>query len=358
MQGDPDRKVGITVVDDLPYAVEGARITLTSGAAAGRSLYCISATGGLLTGSAIGEAQTQLFNGVEPGDEVYIENRDFLAFCNSYRHQLLSLDANRRQTMDGRPIYPQHPASGAAETSPPIFGGGDNTGAIRRPLFLLQHSHDTSGWPEGGVSYADLVHDQFGEGTDDMFRFWWIENAEHIPASTIAPGEPPVATTRLIDYAGSHDAALDAMVAFVERGVTPQASTSFVFDPVDKGLHLPATADERHGIQPIATVTANGGARADVRVGDRVTFAADVAVPEGAGALVEIAWDFDGTGTWPDVNVREAGETTLHHEAAHLFDHPGTYFAAARVVAHPTGDSKDPHARVENLGRCRVVVRA
>ena len=248
--------------------------------------------------------------------------------------------------------------SDAAETSPPIFGGGENAGAIRRPLFLLQHTHDTSGWPEGGVHYADLVQRHFGNGTEDIFRFWWIENAEHISASTIAPGEPPVASTRLTDYTGSHDAALDAMVAFVERGVTPQASTTFVFDPVDKGLHLPATAAERYGIQPIATVTANGGARAHVRVGDRVVFAADAAVPSGAGAIVEIAWDFDGRGTWPEVHVRDTGEATLQHETTHVFEEPGTYFAAARVVAHPTGDSADPHSRVENLGRCRVVVRA
>jgi hypothetical protein len=47
----------------------------------------------------------------------------------------------------------------------------------------------------------------------------------------------------------------------------------------------------------------------------------------------------------------------VRHEVSHTFDAPGTYFAAARVVSHLAGDADDACARVENLARCRVVVR-
>ena len=92
-----------------------------------------------------------------------------------------------------------------------------------------------------------------------------------------------------------------------------------------------------------------------MRVGDAVRFAVDAVAPPGAGAIVEIAWDFDGTGTWPEVH-RPSPAASVHHEVSHTFAEPGTYFPAARVVAHLSGDPDDPFARVTNLGRCRVVV--
>ena len=98
-----------------------------------------------------------------------------------------------------------------------------------------------------------------------------------------------------------------------------------------------------------------GDARADVRVGDNVRFTVEAAAPPDAGAIVEIGWDFDGSGAWPEVH-RPTPATSVVHEVSHAYAAPGTYFAAARVVAHPTGDADDPFARVTNLGRCRVVV--
>src|SRR5437660_1219444 len=57
------------------------------------------------------------------------------------------------------------------------------------------------------------------------------------------------------------------------------------------------------GIQPVATATANGAARAEVGAGAEGVFAVEAEVPVGAGSIVEIAWDFDGSGTWPEVHV-------------------------------------------------------
>jgi hypothetical protein len=93
-----------------------------------------------------------------------------------------------------------------------------------------------------------------------------------------------------------------------------------------------------------------------VRVGEAVALAVDAAAPPGGGAIVDIAWDFDGSGAWPEVH-RPAPAASVRHEVSYTFDEPGTYFPAARVVSHLVGDPDDAFARVTNLGRCRVVVR-
>jgi hypothetical protein len=350
-----DKQVGIILAGEPREGVDGARITITSGAAAGRQLYCVTSADGLLVGSSMGEAQTQLFDGVEPGDEVHLDNRDFLAYCYSYRHHAGTAEEVRRLAVDGRPLYPVHDWLDMASTSSPVFGGIGTTGALRRPLFLIQHTHDSSGWPSGGTGYADEVSAHLGAALDEQFRFWWLDHAEHVPAASIPARSRPVPTTRLVDFGGGHEAALDAMVAWIERGVAPTSSTEYELDVQDHGLRLPASAADRLGIQPVARATANGAARADVRVGDTVTFAVDAAAPPGAGAIVEIAWDFDGSGTWPEVH-RPTPSASVRHEVTHTYAEPGTYFAAARVVAHLAGDADDAFARVTNLGRCRVVV--
>jgi hypothetical protein len=262
----------------------------------------------------------------------------------------------RRLAVDGRAVYPQHDWLDMASTSSPVFGGLGTTGKLRRPLFLIQHTHDSSGWPSGGTGYADDVREVVGSALNEEFRFWWLDHAEHIPAASIPARSRPVPTTRLIDFGGGHEAALDAMVAWVERGVAPPPSTVFVLDAQDKGLQLPASAGDRLGIQPVAIATANGGARAEVGVGDVVSFAVDAAAPPDGGAIVEIAWDFDGSGTWPEVHRPEPA-ASVRYEVSYTFAEAGTYFPAARVVSHLAGDADDLFARVTNLGRCRVVVR-
>ena len=55
-------------------------------------------------------------------------------------------------------------------------------------------------------------------------------------------------------------------------------------------------------MQPVVTLTVNGGERADVAVGEPVELVGDVEVPPGAGVVVSAEWDYDGSGTYPDVD--------------------------------------------------------
>src|SRR5207249_3983892 len=82
----------------------GATFCFTSGAAAGRQVYCTGAVGDALLSSVV---SGPIFDGVLPGDEIVVDNREFLAFCHYDRHQVRPGNlATLQFTVDGRPMYP------------------------------------------------------------------------------------------------------------------------------------------------------------------------------------------------------------------------------------------------------------
>jgi len=97
--------------------------------------------------------------------------------------------------------------------------------------------------------------------------------------------------------------------------------------------------------------------RADVKRGRRVHFTGTITVPPGGGAIVAAEWDFDGTGTFPVRSKIPERATTVTVTADHTFEKPGTYFPALRGVSQRDEARKTPYARVQNLGRVRVVVQ-
>lgn len=150
------------------------------------------------------------------------------------------------------------------------------------------------------------------------------------------------------------------MSAWVEKGVPPPASTNYKV--VDGQVVVPATAAERKGIQPVVTVKANGGVRAEVAAGKPVKFTAVIEVPPNTGKVVAAEWDFEGEGTFPVAQEIKASDsagsgTRVKFAISHAFTKPGTYFPALRATSQRDGDVKTPFARISNLGRVRVVVR-
>ena len=110
----------------------------------------------------------------------------------------------------------------------------------------------------------------------------------------------------------------------------------------------------------MVTVQANGGERAEVQVGEPVTFTAVIEVPPHTGAVVAAEWDFEGAGTFPVAGTfspvdETASRVTL--ETTSTFTRPGTYFPTLRAVSHRQADANTPYARIQNLGRVRVVVK-
>jgi hypothetical protein len=352
---------------DDPQRLCFAKVTVLTGKAKGREVYIAQVEGETLFG--FGEMAPQLFDGVAPGDEVQVDNRDFIAFAYLYRYAIdvegYSIhDAAtgreqfapehgglRGECVDHRPIYPQRPA--------PVQNRRDHSGRFTGKMIQVLATHDSMCWPGPSAFYARKVRSHLGDRMDEQYRLWWVENAPHGAPEWLRPAvtpekDPGVWRSRLVDYNGVTAEALRQLVAWVEEGVPPAASTAYDLTE-DGGLLLPPTA-ARRGVQPVVTLTANGGVRAEVRVGEPVRFVGVAEQPPGTGVIVAAEWDFEGTGAFVAAPVDGGGEAVTL-EASHTYTRPGTYFASFRVGAHRDG-ARGRGPLIRNLARVRVVVSA
>jgi hypothetical protein len=347
------------VLEDLPDAdLTGAMLRFTSGKAVGHNVWIAGLRDGYVS-TGIGQTQFDSLRGVATGDEVLIDNTAYLAFQTYHRHQVPPDDYPEWDQFRsaGQPIYPQRP-----ELLGPRYarngGAGLQAGRFDGKMIVVQAMMDEIAYPQQADWYRRRVEALLGPRLDDQYRVWFVDHAMHT-APVMRPGETlhPARTTRVVHYRGVLEQALRDLAAWVEQGVAPPASTAY--ELVDGQIFVAPTASERKGIQPVVTVTANGGARTDVAVGDDVEFSAFVDVPPGAGTIVAAEWDFEGAGDFPDVvpfDNEESSYPSKHLTASHTFSEPGTYFPALRVTSQRLGQMNNPHGRVENLGRVRVVV--
>jgi hypothetical protein len=345
---------------DMPFAVEldgvgpgfrqGSGLRVMTGAAAGRQLYCNMVAGDIFYGDGRGESNLLRFTGVAAGDEIHVDNHKFLAFCYFARHHLMDDTQFDSLRVDGQPVHTQHPVP----VMSPLMGNS-YSGQFEGKLIWVHHTHDASLWPPQGVIYASAVATAQGANrARERFRLRWTENAEH-GSPAMLPSAPGRATsTWLVDTQPVIEQTLRDLIDWVEQDIEP-ASTSYTYR--DGKITLPATVDERGGIQPVVTVTVAGGTRADVAVGEAVTLELVAEVPTGAGTIISVEWDLDGSGTFP---VRQDGvdgtATRLELTAIHTYDQPGSYFATARVLSHRDGDVNATSCRIPNVAQVRIVV--
>lgn len=344
------RGIVLEGISDVAHA-PGARIEILSGKAAGRVLMCLSAGNGVLYGMALGPAGNLLFGGVEPGDEVRVNNRDFIAFNYLHRYLPFANQAEAEQfTVDGKPIHPQRTASA------PHLPGSGFSGNFHGRMIIVQNLLDRGTWPMGPVHYKNQARAHFGDGVAQRLRIYYNENAAHLPGSAQPKGAPPVITTRLIDFPGIVGQAVRDLIDWVEFGKEPPQNSNYHVSP-DLAVTVPAAASQRGGIQPVVSATANGKTRAEIRAGDEVIFEFDAETPPGTGTIIAAAWDFDGTGSFPFAHDEIDGSAAkVSLQTSHRYDRPGTYFATVRVTSHREGDVEAHLRRCDNLARVRVVV--
>ncbi|MHB8463865.1 MAG: PKD domain-containing protein [Acidimicrobiales bacterium] len=346
---EPDLPIGIEVEGLDATRALGAGLRLTSGAGAGRELYCVATFGNVLVGAA---DVSYRFEDVQPGDEIMVDNRRYLAFCYFHRHQVEPGPEYGHFTVDGRPVYPQRPRLFSKSG---MLAGDSSSANLEGKMIVVQNAHDAATWPNAALSFQAALRDRFDDGLPDRFRLWFNDHAMHIPSSILPARDPPVPATRVIDYGGCLEQALQDLMAWVEEGIAPPASTGYEVN-ADQCITLRPDADARRGIQPVLDAAANGAARADAKVGEPVRFTARAEVPPGAGTVIAAEWDFDGTGKWAHRHEVDGTAATVQFDVVHIYDAPGTYYATARVVAHRDGRVDAAHRRVANLGRTRVVV--
>jgi hypothetical protein len=329
----------------------GVTIYVKSGAAAGHKMTVPGIVGDLLL---VGYGQDE-FNGgvtsIKAGDEVLVDNSVQLAVQTYHRHQVPTPDYyvwDQFRGADGKPLYPQQ-----AELAGPKFqmdaAGSIQSGKINGKMIVLESLMDEIAYPWQADWYRSKVKAALGARFDENFRLYFTDNAMH--------GAPTKAESiRIINYTGVLQQALRDLAAWVEKGTPPPANTAYKV--VDGQVKVPESAMDRKGLQPVVTVTANGGARADVSVGTPVSFVAVVETPSNKDKIVAAEWDFEGSGDYPvtaQMADNKSARVTL--KTTYSFSKPGTYFPVLRATSQREGAGSSPYARVRNLGRARVVVK-
>lgn len=339
-----------------------ATITIQSGPDKGKQMIITQVGGGksdpYLVRPFTGRA-AYAFDNVKEGDKVRVSNRDMIAYLYYYRHvgqsttKLLGLDTPRYPQLfpefrvlmkpDGSPRYVQRP---------PLVTHVPQSANFTGKIIALSGEGDEAIWPTSMNAYVRRVHKNLGAKVDNQFRMWWIDDHAHCGGRLTGP-----MSTRIVPAEGLTQQALIDLADWVEKGTPPAASNPYTFSPDNKIL-ISDNAKIKRGIQPVAKLAVGGGDRIEVAVGTPVTFAASAEVPPGAGSIVEAVFDFDEQGKWPAALAVSGDSPTVRGTATHVYDKPGTYFAAFRVGSHREGSKRGKgDLPIYDLARVRVVVK-
>ena len=347
--GEANRVVGYRLsAAPPPVYFLGGDLLVSSGAVAGKRLTLSTLRGDTIM---LGLADPRLAAQIKPGDEVTVDNSNFLAMETYHRHQVPGKEFtvwDQFRKPDGTPIYPQR-----AMLLGPLFtkstAGSLQTGRFEGKMILAASLWDREAMPWQADWYRGRVQEHLGARADQSLRLWYTDHALH--------GDEPTteAASRVVSYVPVLQQALRDLALWVEKGIAPPASTNY---QVVKGqVVVPATAAARRGIQPVVTLRVGGQDRIEVTTGQPVTFTGTITVPPGAGALVAAEWDFDGAGKFPQTSPIARGAKRATVTTTYVFDKPGTYFPALRGYSERNGNPNTPYGRVRNLDRVRVVVR-
>ncbi|HEX5586861.1 MAG TPA: hypothetical protein VFZ17_06095 [Acidimicrobiia bacterium] len=347
---------GIQIDTDDHERLFMAKVTVLTGEAAGRELLISGTEDDVL--SPFSERTPEMFEGIAVGDEVRVDNRDFVAWCYYHWYQIEdpTVDGIDREfepwLVDGNAVYPQRGSRPVSAAAPSRYKR-----TLSNKMIYVQPTLDAQVWPTTISRYAQGIRTNLGDAADDHFRLWFCENAPHGTPEFLGPAltsekDPGVWTSRLVNYDGVTAQALRAVVRWTEDGVAPVYYHGYDLSR-DNGLKLPGTAAERGGVQPVVTAQANGAARAEVKVGEPVNFLGSAEQPAGQGTIVRAEWDFDGRGAFERHEV-DGTASTVDVKAEHAYSEPGTYFASFRVGAYHDGVATGP--TIDNLARVRVVV--
>jgi len=346
----PVRVRAVRLAEQHDGWILGAELQVVSGAAAGQVIRLSGVEGDL----AIVEGwDGGIPDGFAVGDDVVLDNSNFLAVQTYHRHQVPGAEFavwDQFRDAQGEPLFPQRPLLLGPLMSRGATGT-EMTGDIRGKVIVVEALLDREAFPWQADWYRELVRSRLGgAAVDERLRVWFIDNALH---GDEGPQEFPGHT---VPYLGALETALRQLSAWVEQGIEPSPTTTY--EVVDGQVIVPPSATDRGGVQPTVAVTVNGGERAEVRAGEPVALRVEAVAVEGLVVdITDITTGRDGSvlAERPAV-VDPARRVVVEREVT--FDEPGTYFLSARVAAQSGGDRDSAHARVQNVARARVVVSA
>ena len=347
-----EKPVGYQLNVSLPDIGMGGDLIILSGKGAGTVLQITESHG-----NAVGLAPTNTLESLSQlhvGDQVQIDNSDFLAVQYYYRHQVPTTDYyvwNQFRGYNDQPIYPQRPY-----LIGPLFtesaAGCLPTGAIKGKMILCCSVWDREAFAWQGDWYRKKVEEYLGSAAQDNFRLWYTDRATHGEVDDV---------TEVVSYMPVLQQALLDVSDWVERGIAPSHTSDY---EVENGqVILTSDGLNRGGVQPVPCATvADGQKRIEVAVGEEVTIHVVADVPQGTGKVIRADWAMDDKKEYTVVQdlsqaTYSQGGSRVEFDATVSYDQPGTYFPTVRVFSERNGNADNIFSNVNNLDKVRVVVK-
>jgi hypothetical protein len=343
-------------LDKMPASgayIAGAELKVLSGVLSGKTLPIESIDDEkIVLGGVFGvDAILDDLKNLQPGDEVLLDNSDFIAIQTYHRHQIPKESSysiyDQYKDSNGNPVYPQR----GFIFGPQIAMGG--AGSLQTGRFgckVIQIAALLDGnLPWCAHWYKEKAAEFLDQGLNENYRLWFIDNAVHSDEQ-ISGDELHIA-----GYAGVlHQALLDVS-DWVERGIAPASSTAYKLD--GNVVEVDAAADLRGGIQPVIYLTTNGKDCTTVPCGSTVEFQAIVEIPPGAGKITKAEWSFEGESDFPYTSdSADKTPTGMLIKGRHKYNNRGTFFAVLKVYLNRVGNEDDAFTQVKNLSRVRVSI--
>lgn len=343
--------------------LDGVSIRIQTGEASGTQLTLGSIHGNcLVLGMCFGIPDlSAVLKKIRPGDTLTLDNSDYIAIQSYYRHQVpedLSFHAwDQFRDGNGQPNLPQRPHVLGYD----LTGTGTvQDGCIQGKVIVVQSLMDESTCPWCADWYRGKVRE--AKGSEEDFRLYYMDRCMHGNVSWLE-------NNMVTNYLGAMYQSLLDISDWVERGIEPCKGTSYRLD-TDGQIYLADTARERGGMQPVVAMTANGSGCARVKTGEAVRLHVEVQVPEAAGEVTAVDYDFVSDET---LSMEKKELTVFRHSGAfqrteddgihgavseiiHRYEKPGTYFASARVKVNRNGDDSNRFTQVKNIARARIIV--
>lgn len=334
--------------------LKGLVLTIVSGRAAGKKLQVGKITDSrvYLTDGFGTDLIMETLELMESGDEVHLDNSDYIAIQTYHRHQVPTADYHawdQFRGADKEPLYPQRKMLAG-----PVFCGNgpgcEQNGLVQGKVIICASLMDEQAYPWQADWYRRKIASEHDGKDTDYCRLYYFDNVLH---DDITASVDELHATSYI--AGLKQALID-LALWVEEGVEPLPSSNY---KVDGGHILVAdSAIARGGLQPVVFLNANGSKCAHVKAGETVRFTVEAEVPEGAGSLTFVEWSFEGETDFPEKGeweLRDGGRRGTA-QTVHIFEKPGAYFAVVRVKSERNGDKTALFTQIRNLDRARVVV--
>ena len=334
---DPTRAYGPPVENKRRFSLMGKLDTATG---------TLSLTGSIpqMMGPALPITNSPvLVDGVKVGSKVRITNRFILAMYYYPRHTVVPgiRSHDQYRNADGSPKYPQRPSlEHLYHSNYRTMGGRVETGDIKTKTMIIEGMGDNLSWPIFNASYAERIQKTLGPAkADKMMRFYLHDNGNH----STGGGQPGIFRQSLLD-----------LIAWAEKGVAPPPSTRYT---IRNGQVIAAQqASQRFGLQPVMSLSANGGARAVVGVGQPVKLAAKLEMPRGTGRLVNYNWTVAGTAE--PVTVLAKPQPLVDLARTVSFPAPGTYVVRLTINGQRHGlANPSDQTLTQNFQEVRIVVQ-